>query len=57
MNTVLSVEEKAKRIAETVIIKEETDSKTAPNGMPVYDINEPWVQQYIEDFGCEPSFF
>ncbi|MCD8348500.1 MAG: hypothetical protein LUD16_11290 [Lachnospiraceae bacterium] len=40
----------------TVITKEEHD-KTAPDGMPVYDINEPWVQQYIKEFGTEPSFF
>ncbi len=49
----LIMEEKEKRIIEKVIIEQ----KTAPNGMPVYDINEPWVQQYIEDFGTEPSFF
>lgn len=55
MNAGLSVEEE--QISKTVITKEEHENKTAPNGMPVYDINEPWVQQYIEDFGCEPSFF
>lgn len=35
----------------------EDKQKTAPNGMAVYDFNEPWVQQYIKDFGVEPSFF
>ena len=57
MDTGLSVEEKAKQISKTVITKEEHDRKTAPNRMPVYDINEPWVQQYFVDFGSEPSFF
>ncbi len=57
MNTGLSTEDKEKRTSKTVITKEEHDRKTAPNGMPVYDINEPWVQQYIADFGTEPSFF
>lgn len=59
MDTGLSTEEKAKQITKTVITKEaqKTARTTAPNGMPVYDINEPWVQQYIADFGCEPSFF
>ncbi|MCD8012207.1 MAG: hypothetical protein LUG99_03360 [Lachnospiraceae bacterium] len=47
------MEEKEKPISEKVIIEQ----KTAPNGIPVYGINEPWVQQYIADFGCEPSFF
>lgn len=47
------MEEKEKPISEKVI----TEHKAAPNGMPVYDINEPWVQQYIKDFGTEPSFF
>ncbi len=42
---------------EKMTITEIEEKKTAPHGMPVYDINEPWVQQYIEDFGCEPSFF
>lgn len=52
-----------KQIVEKVLAKQEYsrkaffNHKTAPNGMPVYDIYEPWVQQYIEDFGCEPSFF
>lgn len=35
----------------------EHDDKSNSNGMPVYDINELWVQKYIEDFGSEPSFF
>ncbi|MCD8048322.1 MAG: hypothetical protein LUG52_01745 [Clostridia bacterium] len=46
-----------KQITKTVITKEEHDRRTAPNGMPIYNINELWVQQYIEDFGSEPSFF
>lgn len=24
---------------------------------PVYDVDEEWVQNYIEQFGTEPSFF
>ena len=24
---------------------------------PTYDIDEEWVQDYIEQFGTEPSFF
>ena len=24
---------------------------------PQYDKNEPWVKEYIEQFGEEPSFF
>lgn len=24
---------------------------------PTYDIDEEWVQDYIEQFGMEPSFF
>lgn len=24
---------------------------------PVYDVDEEWVQDYIEQFGTEPSFF
>jgi len=55
--------QKRKQSSKTVITKAEDDrktafnEKTALNWMSVYDINEPWVQQYIEDFGCEPSFF
>lgn len=36
--------------------------KTGPtldqfNGMPSYHADDKWVQQYINDFGTEPSFF
>ena len=24
---------------------------------PAYDITEEWVQNYVEQFGMEPSFF
>ena len=24
---------------------------------PVYDVDEEWVRNYIEQFGSEPSFF
>lgn len=57
MSKINTGEAEEKQIREKEIIKEDHNSKTAPNGMPVYDINEPWVQQYIEDFGTEPSFF
>lgn len=46
-----------KTASKTTVKTAEQGNKTAPNGMPVYDINEPWVQQYIADFGCKPSFF
>ncbi|MCD8013679.1 MAG: PglB [Lachnospiraceae bacterium] len=27
------------------------------NGTPTYKVDEAWVQQYVKDFGTEPSFF
>jgi len=35
----LRVEEKDRKTAEN-----EHEKRTAPNGMPVYDISEPWAQ-------------
>ena len=57
MSRVNTKEIEENQIREKEITKEDHNRKTAPNGMPVYDINEPWVQQYIKDFGKEPSFF
>ncbi len=31
--------------------------KQEPISAPQYDGNEEWVQEYIEQFGAEPSFF
>ncbi len=42
-----------KKPAEKARIEREQDSRK----MPVYDIDEPWVQEHIKDFGTEPSFF
>lgn len=33
------------------------ESEDLRNQPPEYDKNEEWVQEYIEQFGTEPSFF
>ncbi len=33
------------------------DKKQKPILTAQYDKNEPWVKEYIEQFGEEPSFF